>query len=150
MSSTTELPALIHADHTSVRHLGNWTTASRLDVRARSGSVLLDLRSPGLPDEVELHVELDRAAIKLLVPEDAVVDHWDLRWTGRGKVKDAPTADGSHGRRIRLTGTAGHSEFRINRGGVATLFALCTREGLADARRAHKAGQQSALLDPQL
>jgi hypothetical protein len=147
MSITTESPVQIHADHITVRHLGNWTTASRMHVRARGGSVLLDLRSPELPDEVEVHVEADRAAVKLLVPEDATVDQWDLQWTGRGKVEDWQAAGTADGRRIRLTGTAARSEIRVNRGGVATLFALLTREGLADARRAHQAG---APADPQV
>jgi hypothetical protein len=116
---------------------------------------MLDLRSPGLPADVEVHVELDRATVKLLAPEDAVVDQWGLSWTGRGKVKDSeggaygsPGSDGSARRRIRLTGTAQNSEFRINRGGLAILFAMCTREGFADLRASHKAGRQSALVDP--
>ncbi len=148
----TETPVLVHADHTSVRRLGNWTTAGRVHVRARTGSVTLDLRSPALPEEVEIHAELDRATVKLLVPDDAIVDQWGLNWTGRGKVKDAEApagGSGSGGRRIRLTGTARNSEFRVNRGGVAILFAICTKEGFADLRRAHKAGRRSALVDPQ-
>jgi hypothetical protein len=154
--STTTIHAgeLIHVDHSTTRRLGNWTTADRVHVRARTGSVMLDLRSTGLPEDVEVHVELDRATVKLLVPEEAVVDQWGLSWTGRGKVKDAeaeasPDSDGSARRRIRLTGTAHNSEFRVNRGGLAILFAMCTREGFADLRESHKTGRQSALVDPQ-
>jgi hypothetical protein len=148
--SNTATAELIHADHANVRRLGNWTGTDRVDVRARSASVMLDLRSPDLPDEVEIHVELDRAAVKLLVPEDAVIDQWELSWVRRGKVKDQEAPIGGQGRRIRLTGTASNSEFRINRGGVATLFAMSTKEGFADLRRAHKADTQSALVDPQV
>ena len=140
---------LIHVDHGTVKRLGNWTAAERVHVRARSGSVMLDLRSPDLPDDVEVHVELDRATVKLLVPDDAVVDQRDLSWTGRGRVKDAMTSgNGLSTRRIRLTGTTRNSEVRVNRGGVATLFAMCTREGLAELRRAHKAGEHPAIVEP--
>jgi hypothetical protein len=106
---------------------------------------MLDLRSAGLPDEVEVHVELDRATLKLLVPDDAVVDQLGLSWSGRGKVKDA--AGGEGGRRIRLTGAALNSECRVNRGGVATLFAMCTREGIAELRRAHKQDRYPSIVD---
>lgn len=145
MNTTINTGELIHVDHGTAKRLGDWTTADRVHVRARTGSVMLDLRSAGLPDEIEVHVELDRAALKLLVPDDAVVDQWGLSWSGRGKVKDA--AGGEGGRRIRLTGTAHNSEFRINRGGVATLFAMCTRDGFAELRRAHKQGVFPSIVD---
>src|SRR5579884_4353179 len=73
----------VHADHAVAKRLGNWTRADRFEVRARSGLVVLDLRSPDLPDEVEVRVELQRATVKLLVPDDAQVEHWDLHWTAR-------------------------------------------------------------------
>jgi len=155
VSTTIHTGELIHVDHSTTRRLGNWTSADRVHVRARTGSVMLDLRSPGLPADVEVHVELDRATVKLLVPEGAVVDQWGLSWTGRGKVKDAEAgsedsdgSDGSARPRIRLNGTAHNSEIRVNRGGLAIVFAMCTREGFADLRASHKAGRQSALVDP--
>lgn len=145
MNTTLGAGELIHVDHGTAKRLGDWTTADRVHVRARTGSVMLDLRSAGLPDEIEVHVELDRATLKLLVPDDAVVDQWGLSWSGRGKVKDAVGGEG--GRRIRLTGAAHNSEFRINRGGVATLFAMCTREGFAELRRAHKESTYPSIVD---
>jgi hypothetical protein len=147
----TDQSTTIHVDHGTARRLGDWTTDGHLHVRARS--VLLDLRSPGLPDVVEVRVQLSRAVVKLLVPDDAVVDHCDLDWSGRGKVKDnegtrlAETGTGTGGRRIRLIGTVADGEIRVNRGGTAILFAMCSREGFAELRRAHKAGVMPAIVD---
>ena len=55
--------------------------------------------------------------VKFLVADDAVVDHRDLAWTGRGKVKQAyrPRPAGT-GRRIHLTGQVRHGEVRVHRG----------------------------------
>ena len=145
----------IHTDHAVAKRLGSWTRAGRFEVRARRGLVVLDLRSPDLPDDVEVAVELQRATVKLLVPEDATVEHWDLRWTARGRVKDAqgqaraaeaPRREGS--RRIRLTGLSTDSEIRVQRGGIAILTAMCSREYLQDLRLAHKSGGQPTVDDP--
>src|SRR5258708_1468430 len=79
----------LHADHLTVKRLGNWTAADRFEVHARRGSVVLDLRSPQIPaGEIVVDLDLDRALVKLLVPEDAVIEHWDVAWDGRGKIKD--------------------------------------------------------------
>jgi hypothetical protein len=137
----------VHADHTVAKRLGNWTRAGRVDVRARHSVVVIDLRSPELPDEVELNVELQRATLKLLLPDDARVEHWDLRWTARGRVKDAQPAAGGP-RRIRLTGLATGSEVRVQRSGVAILTAMCSREYLQDLRRAHRTGGHPTVDDP--
>lgn len=145
----------VHADHAVAKRLGNWTRAGRFEVRARSGLVVLDLRSPDLPDEVEVHVELQRATVKLLVPDDAQVEHWDLHWTARGRVKDAaaaaapaPSAQTASTRRIRLTGVSTDSEVRVQRGGIAILTAMCSREYLQDLRRAHQTGSHPSIDDP--
>lgn len=137
----------IHADHAVAKRLGNWTRAGRVNVRARSGVVVIDLRPPGLPDEVELNVELQRATLKLLVPDDARVEHWDLRWTARARIKDARQAQGGP-RSIRLTGLATDSEVRVQRGGVAIFTAMCSREYLQDPRRAHRTGNHPTVDDP--
>ncbi len=146
----------VHADHSVAKRLGNWTRAGRFEVRARNGLVVLDLRSPDLPDEVEVHVELQRATVKLLVPDDAPVEHWDLYWTARGRVKDASAAAESTDvpanaactRRVRLTGVSTDSEVRVQRAGVAMLTAMCSREYLQDVRRAHKTGGHPTVDDP--
>ncbi len=122
--------------------------ADHIEVRARSGAVVVDLRSPGIPDEVEIHLELHRAVVTLLVPEDAAVDHWDLRWTAKGKVKDAQAPAGATDRRIRLTGSADNSEIRIHRGGVAIVSAMLSRAYLRDLRSAHKEGRFPMIDDP--
>lgn len=163
----------IHADHATVKRLGNWTRADRYEIRARSGSVVLDLRSPDMPAEVEIRLQLDHSAVKLLLPDEATVEHWDLAWTGRGKVKDAQAArpeprtaggltggltDGLAGgrveleaggvRHVRLLGSAAGSEVRINRGGVAVLAAMCSREYVEELRQARREGTYPTIDDP--
>jgi hypothetical protein len=111
---------------------------------------VLDLRSPQIPDgDIQIDLDLDRSAMTLLVAEDAVIDQWELTWTGGGKVKQTfhhPAA--RPGRRIRLTGHIRHGEVRVHSGGIAQLSAICSREFLADARRAHAEGRLPTLDDP--
>ncbi|MEU7057491.1 hypothetical protein [Streptomyces sp. NPDC046197] len=155
-TTSTETPAAterVHADHATTKRLGNWTRAGHIQVRARRGLAVLDLRSPDLPDDIELRLELQLATVKLLVPEDAVVEHWDLRWTARGKVKDAqgrtagePALAGA--RQIRLTGVAADSEVRVHRGGIAVLSAMCSRAYLQDLRLAYSTGGHPTVDDP--
>src|SRR5436190_17373273 len=48
-------------------------------VRAHRGHAVLDLRSPHIEaGEIRIDVELDHAMLKLLVPDGAVIDDWDL------------------------------------------------------------------------
>jgi hypothetical protein len=164
-------PVRIQARHRAVKKLGRWTTARRFEVRAQRGTALLDLRSPEIPaGDIEIRLDLDHSMVKLLLPEDAVVDHWDLRIVGRGRVKDwqqpastaqepAGTGQGSvatgqgsaatgQGRRVRLTGDIRQGEVRISRGGVAILTAMFSREYLADARRARAEGRYPTIDDP--
>ena len=168
----------IHVDHAVTKRLGNWTSADTFEIKARGGSVVVDLRSPAIPAEVEVRVEMHRAMVKLLVPQDATVDQWDLRWSGKGRVKDgqAPagrtstgqssagqtstgrtstgqsstgrTSTGQCVRRIRLVGTAADSEIRVHRGGVAVVSAMLSREYLDDLRRARKEGRLPVVDDP--
>lgn len=150
-SITDESPTTveIHADHDAVKHLGNWTTARTFSVRARYATVELDLRSPQITaGNIEISVELDRALLKLLVPEDASIDQTELHWTGRGKVKDASGAPASGGRVIRLTGNVTSSEFRVHRGGMAILSAMFSRAYVEDVRQAHREGTTPTVDDP--
>uniref|UniRef100_A0AAU2UZ28 Uncharacterized protein n=1 Tax=Streptomyces sp. NBC_00003 TaxID=2903608 RepID=A0AAU2UZ28_9ACTN len=139
----------IHADHMAVKHIGDWTTSGRFEIRARSGLVVLDLRSDRLPEEIEIRLDLRRATVRLLVDDDAVIEHWDLSWTSRGKVKDAQGPSRSQGvgvnRRITLGGCVDSGEIRVNRGGIAILAALTDCTHRQEMRRAHAAakGQQS-------
>jgi hypothetical protein len=153
--NTTQTPAAltpvqIHADHDSARRLGTWTTARAFQVRARRSQVVIDLRSPQIPDgDIEVDLNLDHSTVTLLVAEETVIDQWDLAWTGRGKVKQTFHHNpAGTGRRIRLTGQARHGEVRVRSGGIARLSAMCSREYLADARRAHALGGTPALDDP--
>ncbi|MEU6784306.1 hypothetical protein ABZ912_34345 [Nonomuraea angiospora] len=138
----------IHTDHAVTRRLGNWTTAGRFEVRTRYGQTTVDLRSPGLPAEIELRLDLDRGVVKLLVPEDATVEHQDLRWSGRGRVKDHQAPAEGTARRIRLTGRAAGSEIRVRRGGVAILTAMLSPEYVRDVRQAHRNGTHPTVDDP--
>jgi len=89
-TQTATAPVRIAANYTVTKHLGNWTTAREFQVRAHRGHAVLDLRSPHIEDgEIRVDCELDHAMLKLLVPDGAVVDDWDLQRQGRGRVKDA-------------------------------------------------------------
>lgn len=141
----------IHSDHDLVKQLGNWTEAGHFEVKARSGAAVLDLRSLDLPDDIEIHLDMDRAMVKLLVDDGTAVDHWNLRWTGRGKVKDSwsPSADDRPaGRLVRLSGSATNSEIRIQRGGIAILSAMFSRAYVQDVRHARKSGGVPTTDDP--
>ena len=144
------IPVRIHADHVTEKRLGHWTTARAFEVKARQGTVVIDLRSPRIPDgDIELNLNLDRATVKLLVADDAIIDHWELAWTGRGQVKRAfHSGRAENGRRIRLTGQVRGGEVRVQSGGIARLSAMCSREYLADARRANAEGGVPTLDDP--
>jgi hypothetical protein len=143
-------PVQIDADHASQKRLGNWTTARAFRVRARHAQVTIDLRSPQIPaGDIGLDLDLDHSTVTLLVADDAVIDHWDLAWTGRGKVKQTYHGNpAGTGRRIRLTGQVRHGEVRVHSGGVARLSAIASRDYLADARRAHADGGTPTLDDP--
>lgn len=139
----------VQAHYSTNRHLGHWTTGRRFAVRAVRGQVVLDLRSPRIPPgDLEVEILADHAMVKLLVPEDAMVDHWGLQIAGRGRVKDGPVQQTESSRRITLTGRLQHAEVRIRRGGVAVIAAMLTREYVADVRQAHRDGTIPTLADP--
>jgi hypothetical protein len=146
---TVDPPIRVQAHRAMVKKLGNWTVARSFEVRARGGGVVLDLRSPAIPTgDIEVRVDLDRALLKLLVPEDATVDEWDLRFTGRGRVKDAYGRGAPGGRVIRLVGQVSRGEIRVHRGGIAVLSAIFSREFLADARASRRTGRTPTVADP--
>ncbi len=149
-SAATEPPVRIPAHHRSLKRLGHWTTARHFEVRSQRGYVVLDLRSPRIPaGDIRVTVDLDHAVLRLLVPDDAVVDDWDLHRTGRGRVKDsAAPATASGDRRIVLSGQVRRGEIRVSRHGIAVLSAMWSREFLADLRSAHREGRQPSVADP--
>ncbi|MFI6587197.1 hypothetical protein [Embleya sp. NPDC050493] len=145
----TTAPIRIHADHTTTKHLGNWTTGTSFEVRERRAAGVLDLRSPGIEaGDIEIRVDLDHAMLKLLVADDAVVEQDGLRWTGRGRVKDTSRPTAGTGRVIRLIGHIDHGEVRIHRGGVAVLSAMFSRAYVEDVKRAHRHGGLPTVADP--
>ena len=132
----------IRAHNDSIRRTGPWTTARRYDVRASSSSVVLDLMLPEIPDgEIEIALDLNRSALKLLVPDGAIVDSDDLRRVGRGRVKDWTGTAAPDGRRIRLVGEMRDSEVQVHRGGVAIVQTMLSREGRKHVREAHRQGR---------
>ncbi|WP_412538150.1 hypothetical protein R8Z50_20055 [Longispora sp. K20-0274] len=145
----TATPVRVPAHHTLTRHLGHWTTEREFQVRAHRGAAVLDLRSPRIPaGDIHIDVDLDRAMLKLLVADDAVIDDWDLRRVGRGRISDWERPTGTGGRRIVLTGRLAGAEIRVRRGGIAILSAMVTREYWADLRRAHRQGGFPTVDDP--
>jgi hypothetical protein len=143
----------VHADHSVIKHLGNWTSARSFEIRARRGTAVIDLRSPHITEgDIELNVELDHALVRLLLPADAVIDQWGLQWTGRGAIKDAGRPAGAGavtgGRMIRLSGRAGDSQIRVSRGGLAVVAAICSRAYLEDARKARREGGVTTVDNP--
>jgi hypothetical protein len=113
-------PVRIHADHAAQKRLGDWTTARAFEVCARHAQVVIDLRSPQIPDgEIQLNLDLDHTTLTLLVADGALIDHSGLTWTGRGKVKQTYHDPAGTGRRIQLTGQIRHGEVRVHSGGIA-------------------------------
>ena len=148
MTTETGTAERLHVDHGVTKRLGRWTSASRFDVRARSGVLVLDLRSPEIEDDVEIRLDLHRSTLKLLLAESDQVDHWDLGWTGRGQVKDDQRPAGPGGRRIRLAGHADNGEIRVRRGGMAILSAMFSRAFVQDLRQARNSGSYPTVDDP--
>ncbi|WP_433284833.1 hypothetical protein [Micromonospora sp. CA-244673] len=142
-------PVRVPANHTVTKHLGHWTTERRFEVRNHRGHVVLDLRSPRIPDgDIEIDMDIDHGVVKLLLPEDAVIDDWDLRRSGRGKIKDAVGPNAGGGRRVVLAGSMRDGEIRVHRGGIAMLSAMFSKAYLADLRRAHREGGRPTVDDP--
>ncbi len=145
----TDTTVRIAANHTATKRLGNWTTGRRFQVRSHRGLAVLDLRSPQIPEgDIELVIDLDHALLKLLVADDALVDDWDLRRVGRGRVKDAEAPKAPGGRRIVVAGQLRNGEIRVHRSGMAVLSAMCSREFLADLWRAYQEGRTPTVADP--
>jgi hypothetical protein len=139
----------VQAHYSSNRKLGHWTTGRHFEVRAMRGAVVLDLRSPRIPDgDIEIELLADHSMVKLLVPDDAVVDAWDLTVVGRGRVKDGPFEQTPTSRRIKITGQLRHGEVRVRRGGIAVLAAMFTREAVDDFRKANREGTIPTVIDP--
>lgn len=147
--NTPQLTDTVQAHYSTNRKLGHWTTARHFEVRAMRSAVVIDLRSPQIPDgTIEVEVLADHSMLKLLVPDDATVDAWNLEIVGRGRVKDGPFEETPTSRRIRITGQLRHAEIRIRRSGLAVLAAMFTREALQDLRHANKTATIPTMIDP--
>jgi len=90
MTSTGTTPGTVerlHVDHGMTKRLGHWTSANQFQVKARSGALVIDLRSPRIQGDVEIRLDLHRSMVKILLAAGDQVDHWDLSWTGKGRIK---------------------------------------------------------------
>jgi len=143
----TNTPERIHVDRSAINRLGHWTTATAFEVRSRKGKAVLDLRSPQIAGDIDLDLDLQHSALILLLPDEASIVQWELRFAGRGRVRDdqQPTAAN---RRVRLRGAAADSQIRVRRGGVAQVTAMLSRDYLADLRNAHRTGTYPTVDDP--
>jgi len=155
MNSTMTSPAAasreaerLHVDHGVTKRLGRWTSANQFDARVRYGILVLDLRSPDITGDLEIHLDLQRSTVKLLLAEGDRVDRRDLGWTGRGRVKDDQQPAGPGGRVVRLAGHADTSEVRVHRGGLAALSAMFSRAFVQDLRQARRNGGYPTVDDP--
>jgi hypothetical protein len=147
-NTPTTTPVQISAVGTRGKKLGNWTNANSFEVRTRRGSVVLDLRSPQIQGDIEIKVDMDHSTLKLLVPQDAAIDQWDLHWQGRGKVKQTFHEKTDSTRTIRITGEIRHGEVRVTSGGIAQLSAMFTKQYLKDVRRAGRERDFPTVDDP--
>ena len=143
----THTPERIHVDHSTISRLGHWTSATAFEVRSRKGKAVLDLRSPQITGDIEVDLELQRTALVLLLPDDAAIDQWDLRFDGKGRIKDDQQPSAAT-RRVRLRGAAADSQIRVRRSGTAQLTAMLSRDYLADVRQAHRTGTYPSVDDP--
>jgi hypothetical protein len=147
-NTTTEVEH-VQAHYTTNRKLGHWTESRQFEVKAMRGHVVLDLRSPQIPaGDIEIKLAVDRSMVKLLVPDDAVVDTWDLQLEGRCSIKDSRFQESPGSRKIKVTGQFRRGELRVRRGGVAVISAMLTREYAEDVRRAHQDGTVPTVDDP--
>src|SRR5215475_11199116 len=107
-------PVRVPANRTVTKRLGHWTTERRFEVRNHRGVAVLDLRSPRISEgDIEIDLDIDHGVVKLLLPEDAVIDDWDLRRRGRGKMTDAVGPNSAGGRRVVLRGTVRDGAIRV-------------------------------------
>jgi hypothetical protein len=142
MTTITADTEQIRAHHRSIRKLGAWTSARRLEVRANRGSIVLDLLLPEVePGEITVGLDLDHSTLILLVPDGARIDADHLRRVGRGRVKDWTGVASPDGRPIKLVGELRNAEIRIHRGGIAILRLLLSRAHRAEVRQAHRDGR---------
>lgn len=135
-------PVRIRAHRRTVRRLGEWTTARCIDIAASRGYVVLDLLTSGTEaGDIDIHLDLDHAVVKLLVPDSTQIDDDDLRRLGRGRVKDWTGVSTAAGRRITLRGELRNAEIRVHRGGIAILSFLLSGRSLSTVLQAHRDGR---------
>src|SRR5258708_1658510 len=119
-----ETTVQIQAHYEATKRLAAWTTARDFEIRARRGSVVIDLRSAHIPEgDITIDLDLDHSMVNVLVPADAA----------------------QPGRRLAVPGQGRHGEVRVHSGGVAILSTMPPKECIEELRRAHRAAETPAL-----
>ena len=147
---------MIRADHEIIKRLGDWSGAGAFAVRARRASVVVDLRSARLPEQLSVDVRLVGAGLTLLVADATPVDAFAIVWSGKGRVKDpARTEQGGRALGIDValaavvvTGQASSSAIRVLRGGSAQLVAMASKEYRNELARTRSDGTYPSVDDP--
>lgn len=135
-------PVRIRAHRRTVTKLGQWTTERCFDVAASRASIVLDFLTSHIdPGDIDIHLDLDHAVVKLLVPDGTHIDDDDLHRIGRARVKDWAGEGTTRGRRIKLRGELRNAEIRVHRGGIAILSLLLSSRSLRIVRQAHHEGR---------
>jgi hypothetical protein len=135
-------PVQIRAHRRAVKNLGQWTTARQFDIAASRGTVVFDFLTSRIePGEIDIHLDLDRALVKLLVADGTHINDDDLRRVGRARVKDWTGQGTAGGRRVNLRGELRDADVRVHRGGIAILSQMLSRRSRAAARQADRDGR---------
>ncbi|HEV2637305.1 MAG TPA: DUF1707 domain-containing protein [Actinocrinis sp.] len=101
-----------HADR-----IGLWEVPARIELELQHSHSILDFRTAPVPAEgVTIHLSARHSSVRLLVPDDARIEHDEVRWmhsaiNDRG-ARMVTTWDGPV---IRLVGDMAHSAVRVRR-----------------------------------
>lgn len=124
-----------------VRRLGEWTTEARFEILAVRSVVLLDFLLPRIDAErIDLRLDIDHSLVTLLVPDGARIVQDELRWIGRGRLRDWSGVGAPDGLAVHLSGEARWGGVRVRRGGVA-LLSLMRHGRTAAVRRSYRDGR---------
>lgn len=108
---------VIRAHGSSVQRTGRWVVPSKVVVKTRLSSPLLDFRHATLTtSDVEIALDCNLGTVKLVVPDGTAIVADDLV-TEFGQVKIRVRESPSPPLRLRLTGRTGFSSVIVRRSG---------------------------------